>query len=201
MPQAAEYPGPDPRSPEFDRFVTETKASLVESLLIRFHCDRRTAEEVALEAIELYWQDSSGFDPLRGTPLAYLRGIACNLMRRRHRTRGRSREVPLDCLVLADPKTPDPAKRHEARSLSETLWREVRRLGPEPEWAITGIYREGKSVGELMKERNRSRRQIDHLVRQSMTRLERRLRRLRASFLALQEPCNFRPETGNSMQA
>lgn len=201
MPQTAQDPGPDPRTPEFDKFVTETTESLVESLLIRYRCDLRTAREVALEAIELYWQNSSGFDPKRGTPLAYVRGIACNLMRRRRRTLGRSREVPLDCLVLADPDTPDPARRHEARSISETLWREVSRLGPEPEWALTGIYREGKTVCELMAERNRTRRQVDHLVRRSMTRLERRLRRLRASFLALQEPCNFRPETGNSMQA
>ncbi|HEX5411798.1 MAG TPA: RNA polymerase sigma factor [Terriglobia bacterium] len=61
----------------FERFYQEHAAAL-QKFLRRSLGDPKAAEDIAQEAFLQLWQRPNGFDPERGSPRAYLFGIAAN---------------------------------------------------------------------------------------------------------------------------
>lgn len=171
---------PDPNSPEFDRFFTETKSEIESMLMRRYRCQLRDAEDTAMEALEEFTEDPGGFDPRRGSVVGWVYGIARNIWRARRRTEFRFEFVPLDEDRLVDERTPDPAEEYEAWMLREDIWDTVHRLPPRQDWAMTGRYERNQSIKELMIAGGYNRNQVNFMLRQGAARVERRLRAKRA---------------------
>jgi RNA polymerase sigma-70 factor (ECF subfamily) len=79
--------------------------------------DRAAAEDVTATAFERAYHKRSRFDPGRGSPRAWLFGIARNAALDELRRRGRQAELATDPVDVASFTDPHPAERSELRLL------------------------------------------------------------------------------------
>jgi RNA polymerase sigma-70 factor, ECF subfamily len=122
-------------------------ASLLFGLILRVLGDRGEAEDVLQDVFVRVWQRADTFNPMFGTPIAWLVRIARN--RAIDRLRARRPVVSDD--AVADMASPDPDP-HESAALTEQqllVAAALKRLSPDERVLIEHAFLRGRTHVEL----------------------------------------------------
>ncbi len=116
-------------------------AGLVNGMAIRILRDRAEAEDTVQEVFVQVWQQAARFDPLRGSPEAWLCTMARSRALDRLRKRSSRREEP----ELANPGSTEAPKTEEAIAVRNAL----DALPPDQRTALELAYYEGLTQSEI----------------------------------------------------
>jgi len=138
------------------------------------------ADEVTQETWLTAIRRIRSFDPQRGTFLAWLRGIAANVLRNQQR---REACIPLPHLAPEVVPAPDAL---EARERSACITRALAELPVHYEAVLRAKYLEGQSVAQIAADTNETLKAVESL-------LTRARQAFRAAYLRYSEPTNGKP--------